>query len=475
MLERAGNLPGEFDACVRRERLTFGALHVDAPAPTPEQASALARRAAEHAERTVGAWPVARVVDALDRTVERLLDRSDPQRRRMDALLPVVSGYDAEMVGLGLSGYLKTFRRPELLRFIAEDFPNPGVLDGFQPLVKGGFGRAYGPRLLAHIWAGNMPGLPLWTIVAGLLVKSGGVGKVASGEPLFAGWFMEALGEVEPDLKDCLAVVWWRGGDAAVETALFAEADVALAYGGDDALQEIKARAPATMRFLGFGHKVSFAVVAATALDAAKAQGVARRAAYDVARYDQQGCFAPHMAFVERGGAVSPARFAELLAAELKALQAKFPRRALSLAEAAGVADWRAGEEMADGGRLISCPEGAWSVSVQDADKTFRPSGLNRAVRIVAVDALAEVAPIVAPYRPWLQTVGVAATPRETFDLANALGAVGVTRIAALGDMTAPEAGWHHDGRFNLADLVRMVEIDQRAEAAADALAAYHE
>ena len=39
--------------------------------------------------------------------------------------------------------------------------------------------------------------------------------------------------------------------------------------------------------------------------------------------------------------------------------------------------------------------------------------------------------------------------------------------------MTSPEAGWHHDGRFNLLDLVRMVEIEQSAERAADALAPY--
>jgi len=53
------------------------------------------------------------------------------------------------------------------------------------------------------------------------------------------------------------------------------------------------------------------------------------------------------------------------------------------------------------------------------------------------------------------------------------LGEAGVTRIAALGDMTAPEAGWHHDGRFNLSDLVQITEIDARAEAAADRLAPY--
>ena len=46
-------------------------------------------------------------------------------------------------------------------------------------------------------------------------------------------------------------------------------------------------------------------------------------------------------------------------------------------------------------------------------------------------------------------------------------------RISAIGAMSSPEAGWHHDGRFNLLDLVRMVEIEQSAEIAADPLAPY--
>ena len=39
--------------------------------------------------------------------------------------------------------------------------------------------------------------------------------------------------------------------------------------------------------------------------------------------------------------------------------------------------------------------------------------------------------------------------------------------------MSVPEAGWHHDGRFNLLDLVRMAEIEQSAESAADPYARY--
>ena len=84
-----------------------------------------------------------------------------------------------------------------------------------------------------------------------------------------------------------------------------------------------------------------------------------------------------------------------------------------------------------------------------------------------------DVVPLVAPHARFLQTAGIAAAPEQLHRLAESLGRVGVTRIAALGAMTAPEAGWHHDGRFNLLDLVRMVEIEHSAERAADALAPY--
>ena len=58
-------------------------------------------------------------------------------------------------------------------------------------------------------------------------------------------------------------------------------------------------------------------------------------------------------------------------------------------------------------------------------------------------------------------------------ELAELLGLAGVTRICAIGAMTAPEAGWHHDGRFNLLDLIQMVEIEQSAELSAETFAPY--
>jgi len=212
-------------------------------------------------------------------------------------------------------------------------------------------------------------------------------------------------------------------------------------------------------------------------LDAQRAPVTARLAALDVVRYDQQGCYSPHVFYVERGGRVGPREFAQYLASELANLQRRFPRRALTLEDAAAVAGWRHASELrtlnADSADLIGDADAPWAVAYADEPQTLAPTAANRGIQVVAVDALDEVIALVEKHRPFLQTAGLAAAPDELFRLSELLGRAGVTRIAAIGSMTAPEAGWHHDGRFNLLDLVRIVEIEHSAERSAEKFAPY--
>ncbi len=480
----AGYLPGLARADVQWHTLAFasasGRVEVEVPVLDAQQMTALARRVKAASRLHLKTMTVSQIVDVIDRAVARLLDPADRYRQQADRLLPLITGYDAEMVRLGLTAFLKTFRAPQLQRFVAEDFANPKLLDEFQPRPKGGAARAYGPELLFHSWAGNVPALPLWSLVCGLLVKAGSIGKLPSAEPLFASLFARLLAEVHPPLADCLAVVWWKGGDAQQSAAVYAEADTVLAYGGNAALDDIRRQLPVTTRFLPYGHKLGFGVIGVAALDTLRGPATARLAAHDVMRYDQQGCYSPHVFYVERGGKVSPREFAQHLASELANLQHRFPRRALALEEAAAVAGWRQAGELqslsASGGSELIGVDGAhWGVAYADQPRTLAPTALNRCIQVVAVDRLDDVVEQVEAHRPFLQTAGLAVAPADLFRLSELLGAAGVTRIAAIGSMTAPEAGWHHDGRFNLLDLVRIVEIEQSAELAADRIAPYAE
>ena len=479
---RAGHLPGLAPGEVHWQTLRFAAhgraLAVEVPLLTDAQMQALATTVRHAARLRLQSMPVDEVIAVIDRAVARLLDPRDPLRREADELLPIVTGFDPEMVRLGLTAFLQTFRAPQLRRFVAQDFANPKVLDGFQPALKGGAVRAFGPALLAHVWAGNVPGLPLWSLACGLLVKSGCIGKLPSAEPVFATLFARVLCEEHPAWADCLAVVWWQGGQPGPAAALYREADTVLAYGSNAALRQVREQVPLTTRFIGYGHKLGLALVGRAALDRQRGPAAARRAALDIARWEQQGCYSPHAVYVERGGALSPRDFAQHLAGELANLGHRHPRRALALEEAGAVGAWRRAAEWralaGDGSSELLGHDGAsWAVAFSDTPQPLVPSAGQRCVQVSAVDALDEVLPLLAPHAAFLQTVGLATTPAELYRLGEALGAIGVTRIAPLGGMTQPEAGWHHDGRFNLADLVRMVEIEQAAERAADRFAPY--
>lgn len=486
---KAGYLPGLNDAEVTWHRLNLGTpqapFQVDVPQLNSAQMTALAQRVQDASRSHLKTMTVSDIVRVIDTATARLLDRHDSYRQQLERLLPQATGFDAEMVRLNLNTYLQTFRALQLQRFVAEDFANPKVLDEFQPRTQGGWTRALGPELLVHVWAGNVPALPMWSFVSGLLVKAGSIGKVASAEPVFATLFAQLLAEVEPRWADCFAVVWWPSGNAdplSTERTAFALADVVLAYGGNEALQAMQARVPVTTRFLPHGHKLSFGMVSAAALSVHKGPGVARQAALDVVRYDQQGCYSPHVFYVQRGGALSPQDFAHHLANELAALQHKLPRRVLSLEEAAQVGAWREAHEFAalnaaepDNASLtvLGHADALSTVVFSDRPLPLSAGPLNRNVLVVAVDTLDEVMPLIAPQRDYLQTVGLAVAPEALLPLGQALGQAGVTRICALGAMTAPEAGWHHDGRFSLLDLVRMVDIEASTEHAAERFTSY--
>ena len=222
--EKAGHVPSFLADEISWKKLEFPenstSLALEVPVLTAEQCDRLTGHIETSSAEFLKKQTTNAIIELIDAAIERLLNRDDPVRQKAEQLLPLITGFDAEMIRLSLTDYLKTFRKPQLQRFINEDFANPKILDEFQPIMKGGFAKAFGPDCLLHIWAGNVPGLPLWSLISGLLVKAGNIGKVSSSEPLFASLFVKLLIEIEPKLSDCLAVLWWEGGTKDQETIL---------------------------------------------------------------------------------------------------------------------------------------------------------------------------------------------------------------------------------------------------------------
>ena len=481
LIETIGHIPILKADDIEWQKLYFfnhkKSLEINVPILSLLQCEDLCKHVSKNSDSFLKRQTTNNIIELIDKAIERLLNRNDPYRQKIEKLLPIVTGFSSEVIKLGLTDYLKTFRKPQLTRFVAEDFSNPKILDDFQPIIKGGFAKAFGPDILFHIWAGNVPGLPLWSIISGLLVKAGNIGKVSSSEPLFASLFVKLLIEIEPRISDCIAIVWWPGGNVDQETVFLKNADVVLAYGGNESLSQIKNRSPITSLYLPYGHKISFGIISAIALTPQKVWRVAHNAANDIVRYDQQGCYSPHVFFVEAGGALSPREFARYVAHELSCFQEKFPLRSLNSKEAIILADWQNEQDIKTISEpereIISDEDGLWTVTYSENDIDLSLSGLNRTIRIISVKSLEQIGPILRPYKKFLQTVGISSSPKELFNISQILGQYGVTRISAVGSMTAPEAGWHHDGRFNLLDLITLTEIESSAESSSELYSPY--
>jgi Acyl-CoA reductase (LuxC) len=466
--------PGWDAGVVATTSVTFGTgpetLSLSLPVLTPEVLDTVSQHLLTAQAQHLACRPIADIVEVIDRVIQLWLDPQYPYRQQAEAFLPIITHYSAPMVRHGLDTLLQAFQKDALWRLLQAEFGDPRVLDTFRPrLHAGGYTRAYGPRLVTHVFAGNVPALPAWSLICALLVKSASLGKSASEEPLFAALFARSLWEVCPEIGSCLAVGWWKGGDTALEAAAFAPAEAVIAYGSEATTRDIQRRIPPQARFLAYSHKLSFGVIGRETLSSAEqATQTARHAAYGISVFDQQGCVSPHLLYVERGGTVSPQEFAALLAQGMAAVHAEWPRGTLPLEDSTAIRHLRGTYEFRqlsnDEVLLFSSEPGtAWTVIYEDT-LTFTPSCLNRTVRVHPVDDITDVVARLEPVRAYLQTAGVALSPPRRQALAETLGRLGVTRVSTLDRMPWPRLTWHHDGRCNLLDLVRWTDIEDASD-----------
>lgn len=407
--------------------------------------------------------PVARIVAAVANAAQRLADPYEPERRRLEEALPAVTGYSPTMVRLVLTRMTADWQADALERLLDAEFNDPRVLDEFRPYAGDRYVRAYGPRLACHIFAGNVPGVAVTSLVRSLLVKAATLGKTGSGDPLLPAIFARVLADVDPELGRCLAVTYWSGGDQELEAVAFEAADAVVVYGGEGTLESVRERVPPTTPLIEHGPRLSFALVGREALVEDRIEETATHTALAVSIFDQQGCVSPHVVYTERGGAIEPEIFAARLFDALERFSTQLPRGRISPAEAATIQQVRgAAEFQALGGeetRLYASAGTEYTV-IYEKDPRFTASCLNRVIRVKPLDRLEDAMPEVRPFARYLQTVGVATTAERKATLAEALGRIGVSRITGLEGMAWPPPSWHHDGQEPLRGWIRWTDLD---------------
>lgn len=411
------------------------------------------------------AMPGRRVVAAIDAAARRLLHHDEPERVHVLHSLRAISGFSDPMAAHVLDRIAQDWLAPSLERLLRDELGGHDAVETFVSAPDGRQVRAFAPPLGLHVFAGNVPGVGVTSIVRALLVRSAVIGKSAAAEPVLAAAFARLLADVDPELGSCVAVTYWRGGDTALEDAVLARAGLVVHYGGSEAIAALRARAAPHVRFVEHGPRISFALINA-ASGAVLDDDVPSQLARAVALFDQQGCVSPQLAYVI-GHPAQAHELAAATAASLARLQVQLPRGRISPGEAAAIRELRTRAEFSAiagrGGALWAPPELHYSVVLSN-DPAFEGTCLNRTLLVKHVPDVNNLLEVVAPFGSVLQTVGIAGFDADRLaPIAAALGEIGVTRITTLARMPWPPPSWHHDGRGPLRELIRWVDLELRA------------
>jgi len=375
--------------------------------------------------------------------------------------LPATAGYSKEMAVAVLDGMAADWTRERLLALVRAELRTEHALDGFVHTADRS-AMAIGPSLCVQIVAGSVPGVGVTALLRSLLLKGPTLVKPGRGDVILPVLFARALREVDPDLADALAVLYWRGGARSLESAALARAEVVTAYGSDQTVAELRLRTPPTARFVAYHHRVSVGIVGRDALSNDEVDRAAADVALSVALFDQRGCVSPQVVFVEEGGLCGPEAFAAALGEQFRLLETRLPSVAPDPGEASAQHQMRGTAElMAALGEVtvIHGGDAAWTI-VLDGTGELVPSAGGRCVRVRGVSDASDVPALLTPFAGHLQTVGVAGLGERLDPVARALGSVGASRVVPFSSVAFPPPWWHHDGRGPLLDLLRWVDLE---------------
>ncbi|MGA8708536.1 MAG: acyl-CoA reductase [Steroidobacteraceae bacterium] len=351
--------------------------------------------------------------------------------------------------------------RASMLFTLQQELGGTDVLDGWRAVMRPNGRlcriRAYPPRLI-HVLAGNTPGVAAGSIITASLTKGVHLLKLPSNDLFTAPAVLRTMAAVAPDhpLVRSFCAVYWRGGDAEVESRICRPQffDKLVAWGGEAAIRGVKQYAGPGFELVTFDPKTSISFIGREVFESEqKLEEVAELAAVDATPFNQGACVSSRFQFIE-GDLDDIDRFCAALQRNLGK-----ERHTASAVCARVPTDLR---EEIEGLRALEpdyrvwggC-DGAGLVIRSEEPVDFYPDG--KIVNVVKVNSLREA---VRYANVATSTVGVYPFARKA-EVCDELASAGVQRIINLGQAITKGQGVPHDGFWPMNRYMRWITEEE--------------
>ena len=305
--------------------------------------------------------------------------------------------------------------------------------------------------VLFHMAAGNVDGLPAYSVVEGLLAGNVNILKLPAQDRGASLLLLRELVRLEPRLRDFVYVFDVPSTDLQSLERFAKIADAVVVWGGDEAVRAARALAGPDTALICWGHKLSFAYAVPPVSD-----GDLEALADHICATGQLLCSSCQGIFLDTGDMGEVHALAERLFPILQAAARRHPPADPALRARATLELYARELEADSGGQRIYRGGG---VSVTAAPDSRLELGLlagNCWVKPLPRD---QIVPQLKPRKGYLQTAGLLCPEGEREALSALLARAGVVRVTGPGDMSRTVPGEAHDGTYPLAAYTRIVEV----------------
>jgi phenylacetate-coenzyme A ligase PaaK-like adenylate-forming protein len=319
--------------------------------------------------------------------------------------------------------------------------------------------------LLVHVAPSNAPTAAPLSVIEGLLSGNVNFLKTSGSESQFPQLFLEGLARCDASGTLARFIVAARIPSRRKDwlEKIFSAADGIAAWGGEEAMREIRKLAPSTTRVVEWGHKISFAYLANGEFEKKE---VLDRVAREVCAFEQQACSSPQVLYLETKNWAELETFAARFAPVLDRVSRATPRLNPAAAEDAEitlVTELTRQEASFGRAKVVEAPDKAWRILL-DNRPALAASPLFRTIWLKPLPRN-NIIQILRPMRAYLQTAGLSCGLGDAAELSSLLLKAGVVRVRRVGDMMGSYSGEAHDGVYALQRYCRRVSVQLGSEA----------
>lgn len=307
--------------------------------------------------------------------------------------------------------------------------------------------------VLFHIAAGNMDGLPAFSLVEGLLAGNVNILKLPQADNGLSVEIIAKLIEYEPSLADFIYVFDTPSSDIHAMKIMAQLADGIAVWGGDEATAAIRALAPVGVKLIEWGHKLSFAYISGYSDKERELTALAEH----IAKTRQLLCSSCQVIYLDTESEAELERFCTVFLPIMeRETKQRAPRSIGGRAHAALLRHTDLLESIIGDKPIPRLFKGEGCSLTVKTDSELELSDMMCNVLVKPLPRR-EIIPMLRRKKNYLQTVGLICPDSDRAALSEIFARCGATRITTAGNMSEYFSGEAHDGEYPLRRYTRIV------------------